>query len=483
MANTHADEAKAMKLLAEEINKQLVAKGKTAWKIKFTVWADADRVTNPDGSLSYWGNNITDVVTYIHAKDGSILGVFCIGGDNCEDPCVLMPLDQLNVVMCDADGKNGRMKEPDGTKMTASHVLKNAGKYFGHVGLDADANLLGQFTRCTFRVQAHIVSIEEDEQLEAFVAAQNYQSSSDAARNAQICFNSQGASFTTDKAPPGQPVKLLSQAISPDDGQLHDFYFGLNKSKQLVKQIGEETSEQATLAASNGWSTEAPIGPNGIKRKTAAGVIHLQIPVDKPRSAARIPAPALITAAASATMYRSLCAEPPEEEEEDEEPVYRGAGPPSISDDDDDDHNASFTRSLSSLSPARKAPKRAEPPPPENTVNSLRVFRGQDAGVTQKLETPVLKPADNGAGGLPTATMAIWLGKKKGEPLGTKDVEDVIDILEEIMEAAGKTVPRQDVTMVEAGATSQELTVAGAIGIAQTLKAGVKAPIGSVPVF
>lgn len=411
-----APEAAANRKLCEETNGQIRLKGKNQWMTKYRIWADPSRAENPDGSISESGENITDIDCFLRTKDGRLVPCFVVGGDNLHDPSVLVDIDTLNVVVDDIEGGNARMKEPDGTKITAAHVLKNLGKYFKHMGLDESVNMLGNFKVCTLRFQVHIVELEVGQTLDDLeegqlvMTAQNYHSRENQARNLNILFSAQGASITTDASAPGIPVCLYLQGKSQDDGKLHNYAIGVEATKRVFSQTGKQSMEEKQEQVARGRSAEVKLGPDHPDMIEMCAIMHGQIPCKRKNMKPGFISPGSLVAAAMAEVsddlipqkYNSLCAMPPppvttsvavgipvvpppdwemvdEAEEEEEEPHYcsaTAAPPIDVGDDDDDDV------------PSDEPVMRCGGPTP---TDEGALYRGGNPGKTRSLSAPVMR--------------------------------------------------------------------------------------------
>ena len=323
-----SDHTIAMRKLCESINKDLVSQGIYHWVTKYRVWADPQRAENANGTISAVGDNITDVDLFLVMPDGAFVPCFCIGGDNLHDPSVLCDMSMIDAVMDDIGGGNARMNEPDGTRMTITHVLKNFGKYFGHLGVKEDCNMLGNFKDCTFRVQVHVVELEvgqtladlEEGQLMMYV--QNYHSRWKMAANLNFLFTAQGVSACTDDSPPGIPVPLYLQGMSEDDGKLHNYAIGIEATKRAFTKTGKQSVEEKIEQVERGRSAESKLGPNDPNMPEMCAVIHGQVPCVRKAMKPAVINPSSLIAAAMDDMsdwavvgampkYTSLCAAAP----------------------------------------------------------------------------------------------------------------------------------------------------------------------------
>lgn len=520
--------AQAMRKLANDINADLKRRGIYHWKTKYRIWADPSRGDNMDGSISAFGDNITDIDLFIVMNDGTLVPCFCIGGDNLHDPSVLIDMSMLNAVMDSLEGGNARMVEPDGTRISVTHVLKNLGTYFKHMGLAEDCDMLGNFKNCTLRFQVHVVELEVGQTLadmeegQLMMYANNYHSRTNEAKNVNLLFTAQCVSICTDASGPGVPVPLYLQGKSEDDGKLHNYAIGVEATKRAFSQTGKQTMEEKIEQVDRGRSAEMKFIQHDDMPEMCS-VLHLQVPCKKKPLKPHVINPADLVAAASSTLSPTIealveqatiatgiplapepavvvhiadtsddfvmvgeedsgvhycsCTAPPFQEADDTEeveevPVMRSTGvPPATGGAANSEKYRSLPALRSSTSPARKMARRTPNPPPEETCRAASTHRGKDMGVCFGLDQTDLQPDDGGASGIPTATFSIFMVKPKGTPFGTDDVKNAIDLAEVARKCAGDAHVRNHKVMKDAGATTDGMSQSAAVEIAQTMKA------------
>lgn len=426
------DPAVANKKLCENVNGELSRRAIMHWKTKYRVYADCSRAIGGNGTPTVWGNNVTDVDCFLLDKQKGKISTFVVGGDNVYDPSVLCNLDMLQTVMDDPEGGNARMTDPDGTRITVAHVLKNFGKYFQHMGVAKDVNMLGNFKDCTLRFQVHIVELEVGQTLEEFEEAQllmtsmNYHSRAGQARNVNILFTAQGASVTTDASPPGVPVDLYLHGQSEDGDELHNYAIGIEATKRMFSDTGKQTTEEKVEQVARGRSAEVKLGPIHEDMIETCSVMHLQVPCKQ-------------------------------------KPLRRGTfclGDDPMSDDDDD---APHYRSVSCADLRDSKPK--------ETCRAASTHRGMDMGVAGPLNQTDLEPEDSGSAGIPTCTFSIFMVKPKNVDFGTEDVMNAIGLAEKVRTCAGEAHVRSHKSMIDAGASTHGIQPSVAFEIAETVKA------------
>lgn len=491
-----SEEARANRELCETVNGELRRTGVVHWKTKYRGYADPSRAEDK-GHITVWGNNITDVDAFLLKKDGTKAPCFVVGGDNLHDPSVLCDMSMLNACVEDPDGSNSRMVEADGSKITVASVARNFGKYFKHLGVAEETNMLGGFKNCTLRFQVFIVELEVGETLEdleegqILITAQNYQSRADQAQNVNMLFTAQNVSVCTDASAPDEPVDLWIHGTSEDDDKLHKYAIGVEATKRMFSQTGHQSKAEAIEQIERGRSVELKFIEHEDMVKMCS-IMHFQFPCKKkPMRPATISPDLLIGAAMTALQkgYRSLCTDlAPDEEEEDEYdhledvPSYRSeAATPSSAifrstadadDDEDMEAETSILRSLSSeRSPAHKKARAKPPSPPKESCRAASTHRGADQGIAPPLNQTDLEPDDSGTAGIPTGTFSIFMVKPKGTKFGTEDVKNAITLAEKVRKCAGEVHARNHKSMKDAGATTDSLTVQAAVEIAETIKA------------
>ena len=520
----------ANRKLCETTNGELKKQGIIKWITKYLLYADPSRSLNTDGTISVWGNNITDVLCFMLRKDGTKAPCFIVGGDNLNDPSVLIDMSLLDAVIDDLEGGNARMVEPDGTRVTVAYILKNLGKLFKHLGIAEDTNMLGNFKNCTLRFQVHIVELEVGETLEdleegqLLMTASNYQSREDQAKNLNMLFTTQGVSITTDASAPGIPVPLYLQGQSEDDDKLHNYAIGVEATKRMFSQTGKQSMEEKLEQVARGRGAEMKLGPNHPDMPEMCAVMHMQVPLKNKPMVGGIDPNLLIAAAMAQPAYTSLSAPPPAQPViaawlDDEEAVDVSDGlhycsmkatPVAVPDDDDEPIEvptwrgsgdaAPINRSLSAAPPGDSgeryrgglgrprsgvspAKKKARPqPPPTETCRAASTHKGQDMGVAGPINQKNLAPQDDGTAGIPTVTFSIFMVKPKGVAFGTQDVKNAIELAEKVRKCAGDVHTREHQKMQDAGATSTSLDVSSAVAIAETIKALHKPKKSNVPV-
>lgn len=453
----------------------LMKRGLGHWKTQYRVYADPSRACNPDGTISVYGNNITDVDCFLIDQNNAKIPSFVVAGDRVQDPSVVCDMSTLRVVVDDPGGGNARMVEPDGTKITMAHFLKNMGKYCNNLGIDPDTNMLGQFKNCTFRTQVHILELEVGQTLEEghlLMTAMNYHSRQDEARNVNILFTVQGASVTTDASPPGVPVDLFVQAQSESDKKLHNYTIGVEATKRVFSETGQQTLAEAMEQVARGRGPEVGLGPDHSEMPKTCSVMHVQVPCKrKPLKPAFMPPAALVAAASNQVL------------------TMDGNGPvlgvPVNDDYDMEDDNEMGDIQYRSLSTQHKTVRKecfARTVPPAETCRAASTHAGRDMGVSSPLKQTDLQPDDGGMAGIPTVTFSIFMVKNKSMPFGTDDVENAVKLAEKTRQCAGEVHARNHELMKTTGATTDGISQTTAIEIAQTVKALHKARKTNIPV-
>ena len=266
--------------LASAMTAMLKKLGLDGWHVKYCDWDDASRA---EGSC--WGNNITDVfIKYF--KDGAWRATFAVGTENFNPTGVYVDLNQIQVVVQDADTGESRVTD-------AEDLLRHVGKHCPHRGLAPDATLVkGEATlKCFLKTQVIVVPCNEGEEVDLAIFATNYQARQDP-RNAMLLCNGQGVTLQLDKPNfHNQARYCLSEYHKPSDTS-REFAMTTDVSKRTVAQCGTETKEEAEQAVREGKTAEVPLGPKGCKKSGSIMTIQVPIQQDKVRASGRAAEPA-----------------------------------------------------------------------------------------------------------------------------------------------------------------------------------------------
>ena len=262
---------------------------------KKVTWDDPSRFKGANG-LSCWGSNINDVYAVQFLKDGTRYEQFQLAGPNLDTHFVPLPVDKLNVLLTDPDGKNPRVAKADGSKITLSDLLADAAPLAGAACGEGVEITLGpsdpewRSKPLMYKVVVTFVEFEDltndDERVEMANSVRSYNSGS-GAQNVAVLMGGFGTNLKVLEG--DQPGVYGSQTtVRPSldvDGGRYEFNLAIapmvNASGKAVKikDSGQEDMASAKRAAEKGLSVEVPVGPAGGKKITST--IMAIVPIKK----------------------------------------------------------------------------------------------------------------------------------------------------------------------------------------------------------
>jgi hypothetical protein len=463
---TREELAKSNKNAAKVITAWLKANGYSRWCCKYVDWADPSRVKG-----SVWGNNICDVYTKLKLTNGQWANLFMLGLDNFAADAVPTTADKLKVCIADADGSNPRLREGD-EPMTLERVFKNVGQYFSHK-VERNTNLSsGDREPVLFSAMAIFVQLGEGEEVQYATFVENYQSTATEANNAIFHFTPQGATLEMDNAPKGEAKMLLTEAVNKD-GKTEQFFTKMSASKRKLSEIGTSTMEERVAEAAENKGCEVPLGANHPSMKHGQGYMTVIKPIKSQRCMPSYLSPEAMIAGA----------------------MVQNAALPMQSGDMDDNASAAF-RSLGdtatpiyngpgvyrSMNAASSNNTAFRSTGSETVAKQGRCYRGDYAYDAPELATKT--PEATTSKGVAIATHVHLVACPPNTPPTPADLKEVMEglILHEL-NLLGELKNRHSDPAFEAiGATTESLSVEGAMGIAATLKAR-NAPVTGVPLM
>lgn len=281
-----------------DIMRRLISDGKVTYlkdhSFKKCTWDDPSRFNSGKG-LSCWGSIINDVFAVQYLPDGSIYEQYQLAGPNMDAHFVPIPVDKINTLLTDANGKNPRVSKADGGKITLGDQLANAAALAGAargegvevtLGLgDPDLTDMAQYkVVVTFNEFEDITN--DDVGVEMSTRVRSYGSGS-GAQCAAVLMGGFGTNVKVLQGDePGAYGSMTTVRPSLDvDGVRHEFNLSVvpmvdaSGKAVKIKDSGKETKESAMRAAAKGLSIELPVGPAGCKKITST--IMAIVPIDK----------------------------------------------------------------------------------------------------------------------------------------------------------------------------------------------------------
>lgn len=241
----------------------------SGYSCKTVSWDDVSR-GNVNGSLSCWGENITD--TYLKAKDGTSL--FTVRSDNWNEKLGVLRAGDVALLLGNCEG--GKLRN-----VTLQDFLEDPHKTGGaYTGLQEGVQLadMKADSKVSIRFQTVFLPVEEGDdgrgRIEFAAEAYNYQTrSNDNPRNLVLLATTQGLSVQAD----GQGAKrLLLHAKEKETVQ--EYWLEAESSNHKVGGDQKETKEERDDAIARGKATSEIIGIKAMGTRFNVLVSRLKTP-------------------------------------------------------------------------------------------------------------------------------------------------------------------------------------------------------------
>jgi huntingtin len=317
------------------------------WACRTTSWDDVERGTS-GGTLSCWGNNITD--TRLYAKDQRQL--FTVRSENLNEQIGCVSADEVAIV-------SGN-QTPDGAlaPITLRDFLRRAGELGSYAGLPEGTDLSDDAmdSKVSIRFQTTFLPVDDAElgALEFAPEVYSYQTQSNSdPKNLLLLATTQGVAL---QASGRGATKLFHHQLDAA-GSICRHYFEAERSTKTVGGAQVETEQEAVAAAERGKATAAVIGTRAMGTRFNV-LMTVQIPLEqKPKCSTLRPAIDSQSIDLSSPQYSSLASwyyvDPSSGHS-----LFRGAGASltgvGAQDDGEDYCDTSVLPSLSTTQPTKK---------------------------------------------------------------------------------------------------------------------------------
>lgn len=236
--------------------------------VKNVDWADSMRTQG-----SAFGPNISDDTVQVKKVGGDWVTTPVIGGENFSDGGVQqIPTNAVNVVTCNADGKNPK-------RTTLNEVLKGFGTFSPMQDLGVSSKLSLSCDIASYNVNLCFVPASRDVPMHARATTFSYSADDLEPQNLVAVANTQGLGIFADAS---AAVPLYMQARPNRRGDVHNFDFQVKPDLhgQTIEQAlsgHTHTAEQKQAVADLGEATQQVLGPAGVPE--TSGVLIIKLPL------------------------------------------------------------------------------------------------------------------------------------------------------------------------------------------------------------